>query len=393
METLPLKQTVARRGGFCEVRFAADVEQAFSSYAPSLTGKPGQALFVYGPELSGEVKASLERTCVSAGYATKTVCFEQNRLLSDVVELMREISQAGLSKEDMLVVAGDAELISLVSYAGALWCEGMPTVAFATSLFALMTAPSNPLPLYAQEGDAIPLVCLPGRLDACYSSPVLLGSGEDATGASGAAGVAGAAGTAGTGEESAGAGPARHGSKEALVLALKAAVCDGEEALKEYARLLEEKSAQAESELAVLGARWIGRTRAATSAAKRASLDYGRELAETLAVLLPDVPPAQAHAEGMRFSSRLGVSALDGDVELVYTQDALLDAAGLPELICDLDAPTVYDTFLETLHKRERRLLMALPYRAGSVRVLPLNQAILLEHIEAWCESRRRNDE
>lgn len=375
METLPLKQTVARRGGFCEVRFAADVEQAFSTYAPSLTGKPGRALFVYGPELSGEVKASIERTCVSTGYATEAVCFEQNRLFSDVDGLLGELSQAGLSKEDLLVVAGGADLVSIASYAGALWCGGMPTVAFATSLFALMTTPSNPLPLYARPGDALALVCPPGRLDACYSSLALLRAGEDASAAR-ASGVSGSS-----------------GAQDALVLALQAAVCDGEEAIKEYARLLEEKSVQAECELAVLGARWIGRIRAATSAAKRASLEYGRELADTLAVLLPDVPPAQAHAEGMRFSSRLGVSALDGDVDLVYTQDALLDAAGFSELVCDLNAQTMYDTFLQTLHKRERRLLMALPYRAGSVRVLPLDQAILLEHIEAWCESRRRNDE
>ncbi len=375
------------------MRFAEDVEQAFSTYAPSLTGKPGHALFVYCPELSGEVKANIERTCVSAGYTTEAVCFEQKRLLSDVDGLLGELSQAGLSKEDLLVVAGDAELVSIVSYAGALWCGGMPTVAFATSLFALMTTPSNPLPLYARPGDALALVCPPGRLDACYSSRALLEAGDDASlvGASGAVGMGGTSGTSGASGAVGVSGAS--GAQDALVLALQAAVCDGEEALKEYARLVEEQSTQAECELAVLSARWIGRIRAATSAAKRASLEYGRELADTLAVLLPDVPPAQAHAEGMRFSSRLGVSALDGDVDLVYTQDALLDAAGFSELVCDLNAQTVYDTFLQTLHKRERRLLMALPYRVGSVRVLPLDQAILLEHIEAWCESRRRNDE
>ena len=66
----------------------------------------------------------------------------------------------------------------------------------------------------------------------------------------------------------------------------------------------------------------------------RECLNYGHTLAHAIETEAGYGVYSHGHAvaQGMRFASRLAVAHLGASMEFVQTQDALLDALGLPEL-------------------------------------------------------------
>ena len=66
----------------------------------------------------------------------------------------------------------------------------------------------------------------------------------------------------------------------------------------------------------------------------RECLNYGHTLAHAIETEAGYGVYSHGHAvaQGMRFASRLAVAHLGASMEFVQTQDALLDAPGLPEL-------------------------------------------------------------
>ena len=135
------------------------------------------------------------------------------------------------------------------------------------------------------------------------------------------------------------------------------------------------------------------RGQVATSAnpAVGAALRYGTVFAEALASLPGvDYEPADLLGEGLRFEARVACGLGKLAVQAVFDQDALLARLGCPELPLSADP----DELLAALHRSARRtrnrFQMALPLEVGTVRLAPVDEAMLREHVAAWCASRSR---
>lgn len=346
----PLRQNIMSNGRSCDIVVSDDALSQFASLAHGLTGKAGRALVFVASEVSSDQQTLLEKTCIAAEYNTTCKHYSVERSLKGLLCVLHEAEKCELTKDDLFVALGPTFHVETLAYAAAMWCKGTPYIAFPTELSALISLPSHPCALEVKKH----ALAEPNfRVDACLAEPTFLASDD----------------------------------KVAVgVLATQAAVAESKEALDEVARLLVYGNAY---ELAVLGARWTGNVSSATHASLRGALKYGTEFALALCSAIPGLSFLEALGEGMRFSSRLAVSALDCSLDLVQLQDKLLKKIGARFAKTDISADVLFDIFMQELYRRERRLLLALPFTAGRIRQVPVEKDLVKEHIEAWTESRK----
>ena len=172
---------------------------------------------------------------------------------------------------------------------------------------------------------------------------------------------------------------------------MAAAVCESRDA---FNTLVMRSEAMAAGDAAAMAgqaleaARGVGRVNASTSVAVRRSLSYGETFARALGRFLPGVGWGLRLGEGLRFAARLAVGAVEGDVDLVFAQDALLDRLSVPEVPCALDPAALGRAFREEELARTNRAMVALPHAVGRVRMAAVDDAVLAEHLDAWCAAR-----
>ena len=125
------------------------------------------------------------------------------------------------------------------------------------------------------------------------------------------------------------------------------------------------------------------------SLAVRQGVEYGRVFTRAMGRLIEGVPDSVLMAEGMRFASRVAVTTGNGDIDLVRAQDALLDDLGLGEVACDIEPGELLAALRAACFERSNRFLLPLPLDFGRVRLTAVDDAMLSEHVVAWCESRQ----
>lgn len=98
-----------------------------------------------------------------------------------------------------------------------------------------------------------------------------------------------------------------------------------------------------------------------------------------------------AVAEGMRFAARLGVSCCGTSLELVETQDHVLDELGLPALDFHADPKRLLELMFSDKKVRSNTLRFVLPRDVGDWEVVSLEPDVVLEHLTAWQQSIARS--
>lgn len=345
-----LRQHITNQRVTCDIIISEDALLRFSSIATELTGKFRKALLITPEDMAPGAVALVEKTIIGAGYHLASKNAPKTHTEKDLTYVLGVMSEAELTKDGLLVAFGPNGCLELCAYAAALWCESIPYIAIPTELASVVSLPTHLTPLSC-SGRAC--VTPPFRVDALLCQKDLLEPTRDVAMA---------------------------------VTAIQAAVVDGQDALLEVARL---QMAKNPYELALLAARWAGRADAAANITVRTGLSYGYEFARALHSLAPDTPFELALAEGMRFSARLSVSLLDTNIDFVCLQDRLLEEAGAHLITAPARAAAIEKAFLAELALYTQRMLVALPYAPGRVRLVPVPKELLEEHIEAWTESRK----
>ena len=124
----------------------------------------------------------------------------------------------------------------------------------------------------------------------------------------------------------------------------------------------------------------------------RECLNYGHTLAHAIETEAGYGVYSHGHAvaQGMRFASRLAVAHLGASMEFVQTQDALLDALGLPELRLKAEPERLLHLMKGDKKVRSGKLRFVLPRACGEWEVCELEDEFVLEYLQAWQRSLSR---
>lgn len=359
----PLRQTVSANGTSCDVRFGTGVLDRFGRDMRICAGRPGTAALSAQEGTDPELVERVRRLATDAGFLVRDVFAPPAAgaaTMASADALLDSLAAASVNASDVVVAVGDVDALSVAAFCAGTWCEGTALACVATGLDGLVRCPARPRALAVGESDGV--VSTRARMALCYSEPEVVSIDEPT-----------------------------QANLDARALMVGAAVCESRDA---FNNLVLASAAIAEGDLDALAsqcleaARSIGRIGASTSVGVRRSLTYGEPFAEALGALVPDAPEGLRLGEGMRFAARLAVGAVEGDVDFVFAQDALLERLGVAELPCRVDPDELRTAFKRAVERRSGRTMVSLPHAVGRVRPSTVPDDVLDEHLAAWCQAR-----
>lgn len=377
---VPRRQSLVLRGGSCDMRVGQDAALLVGSLTKQVAGNPRVALLVSGPEVSSELVESCRRELVNTGYDVRQTVAPAGRVARNIAyacSLMGTMAQEGITADDPVVVVGDADLISGALYVTSMWYGGCILVAVPTTLDAMVEVLSTPRALDTPEAkDALltkgtlrMALCDIDNLDSELCPSTRYGRAIMAA-------------------------TAMASSKNAFsdfAVASDAFLTGDAEALTKCIADL----SKARSRLA-----------GSSALAMRQSVNYGLSIARALSQCISeqdvdteryyiDENPCEGLllGEALRISARLAAAYKPDNpelVDLVFTQDGLLDKLGLPEVACVVDPEKFLAKLREIEFARANRFMLPIPLDYGRVRLTKLDDELLQEHLAAWCKSRRK---
>jgi len=122
----------------------------------------------------------------------------------------------------------------------------------------------------------------------------------------------------------------------------------------------------------------------------RECLNYGHTLGHAIEKLAGFGTFSHGHAvaEGMRFAARLGAVLEGTPLELVASQDELLDALNLPAIDFSAETDALLDAMLSDKKTRGGKIRFVLPRDVGQWTVREIDEDTLREHLDAWNRSK-----
>ena len=122
----------------------------------------------------------------------------------------------------------------------------------------------------------------------------------------------------------------------------------------------------------------------------RECLNYGHTLGHAVEALAGygTFSHGAAVAEGMRFAARLAAALAGASLEFVAAQDDLLDALGLPALAWSAEPEDMLAAMKRDKKARHGQVRFVLPRDVGSWELRDVDDAVILEHLEAWARSK-----
>lgn len=357
------RQAISLPGGSCGMRVGSGAIERLGRELRIVVGRPRKVALVATATQAEDLMTEVTRLLTDADFVVCRFSAGDAAPLCSVASaqaLYRDLAREGITADDALVAVGDSDLLSLCSFVSATWCAGMPLVDVPTTQDACILGTFTPRALDIDGDDE--MVSAQGYPSQSFCDLDHISGGE--------------------------------GMARSLMVAT--AVADSDDGFSRLAARIGgivANDAATLSEQLIDTAKCRGRIVSATSVAVRHGILYGQTFARGLSAALGgDVDPALVRAEGLRFTSRVAASMGEDEkgADLVFAQDALLDELGLPEIPCDLDPDDLRDSLRSTCFKRTNRFLFALPLALGRVRLTPVDEELLAEHLTAFCASRAR---
>ncbi len=367
-ETAPLRkrQWVSIPGGSCDVRMGTSLLDEASLVFKAAVGTPRASVLLVQEgtdEATGEL---LRRQLTDAGFTVAQAPLPagtQVRTHAAAGDVFLQLAGAAVTADDLVIAMGDADGLSLASYASAQWCGGVPLVMVPTGLTAFVEAPVTPRGI--DVGNKQKMLSLKP-----WAKQVLFDTGVTLEGAS------------------------REDTLMARVHMVVTAMCDSEAA---FSRLWDNTEGICAADPEVMcdqlqdTIKLRGKILSSTALALRQSLAYGEAFAAALQELLGDaVAPSVARAEALRFQARLAAGEGMFEVDDVLAQDELLDRLELPVLHAEVDPDKLVAAVKAQRFLRTNRFLLGLPRKLGRVRLASVTDALISEHVAAWCASRNQ---
>ena len=364
-ETVALRkrQWVSLPGGSVDVRLGNGVLDEASPVFKGAVGRPRASVLLAGEDVSDDVVELLHRQLTDAGFTVTPVIVAAGICVRDsktVMEMLDKLADAQVTADDLMVAAGDVDVLSMASYLCAQWCGGMPLAVVPTSMTALIEAPITPRGINVGGRERI-LTLRPAAKHAFFDTNIALGdtSSEDAI--------------------------------MARVLMVATAMCDSETS---FSRLWDRTEGICAGDGTILceqlqdTLKSRGKIVSSTALALRQSITYGESFAVALTRLVPDVAPSTARAEALRFQARLAAGEGMFEVDDVLAQDELLDQLGAGYVQASIEPADLIAAVREVRLERSNRFLMGLPRKLGRVRLASITDELIAEHAAAWCASR-----
>lgn len=355
------RQWVLMRGASMDLRAGAGILPEFPRVLRSAAGRPHLCALVCEEGAPEGAVRDLRENLSDQGFEVR--CATLARAGCDLAAVGRfdeALAEAHVTADDMVLVVGGFETLSVASFACAGWCGGVQLAEVPLDLPSAVTAATTPraldaagLPrMVAQDGVAR-YAALDLDLIAAdpASEPALLG----------------------------------------FSLMVQGAMCESD---RSFGRLWDAAADLAAGDAGALAAQLQdsvksrGKVASATSAAMRQSLEFGTTFATALRSLAPEVGAGVALADGMRFASRLGVAQETLSIDDMLAVDEVLDRLGVPTARASVDPEALAARIREERFRRSSRFMLAVPRGLGRVRLAVMTDELLAEHAAAWCASR-----
>lgn len=347
-----------------DVRTGPGVFEELPRIVAAAVGMPKRALFVVREGDLPEHAVEVRRALVDAGFSVAEHLLPAGDgsapRFSLVGDVLGGCASAGLTADDLVIALGDASVCTLACYAALLWCGGASCTLIPTTLDAMLTLATEPMPLDVEGGAAMVSMRPAPTMMLCDLDLIPpMGADERLLG---------------------------------RVLMVGAALAEGRRAWDRLVDLAPRVAADDPLALGeMMNATQLARrnvVKAANPSARHA-LEYGRATARALAACLgPGVPEWALRAEGMRFEARLAVEAARLDPEVVFDQDDLFEELGIEEVGFSLEAAELAASIKREHARRSNRFLLPLPKSVGSIRLAAVPDDILLRHASAYAASR-----
>lgn len=357
-----VRQWVTLRNGSMDLRVGTGTLCDLPHALRSAVGRPHGCALVFEPSAPEGVVDTLRRNLSDQGFDLSVAEMPSSACdLAAVGSLDVLLAEKGVTADDLVVVVGGYETLSVASFACSSWCGGVSLAEVPLDpVSALLSGPT------------------PRGLDLPGLSRVVVQSGSARFCAIDTEVACRPVGT--------------EGMAHAFAVMVQTAMCDSDRAV---GRLWDAADDLAAGDVAALATQMQdsvktrGKVVASTSAAVRQSVEYGETFARALATLVGEsVPASVLLADGMRFAARLGVAAESLTIDDMLAQDELLERLGVGTTPAPVDADALVEALHAERYRRSRRFMLALPRSLGRVRLSVVSDETLSEHVGAWCATR-----
>ena len=271
------------------------------------------------------------------------------------------LAEQHVTSDDLVVVVGDYVSLSVASFACASWCGGVSLAMVPTSPLAAIL--SGPTPRSLDLPGMPRMIAQDGTARFCTVDTDVFDCD-----------------------------PAGEQMLRAFAVMVKTAMCDSD---RSFGALWDAADDLASGSVGTLVAqlqaavRSRGKVVSASSAAMRQSIEYGESFARALmSVTGGEASVSTCIADGLRFSARLAAALEQLPIDDMFTQDELLERLGLGTTTVAVDPQRLLEALSNERFSRSKRLMLALPRALGRVRLAPVDEQTLSEHVEAWCAAR-----
>ncbi len=357
------RQWIAISGGSCDVRMGPNALAQAETMLRGSVGRPRLCMAVVPDDMDGRLRETLARQLAAAGFAARwhEVPRAGSRTLDEACRLAGSLGEQGITGDDLCCAFGSEAMLSLASHVSGSWCEGISLVAIPEDAAAFLEGALAPQALDVGDRPYM-LWTRPSVQHVLLDYDLVCGQVHD------------------------------EAVTYARVLMVGAAMCASERdfsALWDSAAELMSGDESSFVDHLIAAAKARGKTLSSTAAAIRQSISYGKDFARALGTLVDArVPESTLLAEGMRFSARLAVAAGKLSVDDMLAQDELLDVVGAGYASCDVDPHQLKEAVRQQRFARTNRCMLPVPFAIGRVRMMTVEDGLMLEHASAWCEAR-----
>lgn len=356
------RQWVVMRGASMDLRAGAGILPEFPDVLRSAAGRPHLCALLVEEGVGEDATRTLRDNLRAQGFEVRSGQIARGACdLAAASRLCELLAEARVTADDLVLVVGGYETLSVASYVCAGWCGGVQLAEVPLDLPCAVVAATTPRALDAAGSPRMLAQDATARF-TCVDLDLV---GED---------------------------PTSEPALLAFSLMVQTAMCESD---RSFGRLWDAADALAAGDRDALVTQLQdtlksrGKVSSATSAALRQSLEFGTTFAEALRSLAPgETSPATALADGMRFASRLGVAQGTFSIDDMLAVDEVLERLGVPTSRAHVDPEALVGRIRDERFLRTNRFMLAVPRGLGRVRLAVMTDELLAEHAAAWCASR-----
>lgn len=357
----PARQWVVMRGASMDLRVGPGLLAEFPHVLRSAAGKPQLCALIHEAGAPEDAVRTLHDNLCAEGFEVVTSAFDAPACdLAAVASFSAVLDEARVTRDDLVLVVGGYETLSVASFVCGAWCGGVQLAEVPLDLASAVVSATTPRALDA-AGRARMLEQGATARYTALDLDVLLGESTEAQ------------------------------RSLAHALMVQTALCESD---RSFGRLWDNAEEVAAGEASALSTQLAdtlkarGKVSSSNSAALRQSLEFGTTFQAALRSLAPEVEPGVALADGMRFAARLGVVQESLSIDDMLAIDEVLERLGVGTACVSVDPAQLAAAIRTERYGRTRRFMLAVPRALGRVRLSVMTEELLAEHVGAWCASR-----